>query len=82
MTDGDILLFLPDFLVDTEYDVTAAAVACLRYIRGVIPTMKKIGDIQLIFESIEATIAALNPGGVINATRPVYELGEFDDITT
>jgi hypothetical protein len=86
LTDNEILLFLPDYIVTVDevdlYDVTAAAVACLRYVRGIVPTMKKIGDITLMLETIENTIAALNPGGIINATRPVYELGEFDDITS
>jgi hypothetical protein len=61
------------------YDVSGAAVACLRYARGVIPTQKRIGDVQVYLEGIDATIASLSPGGNVPLTRPVYLYGE--DIT-
>jgi hypothetical protein len=73
---GDTLIIeiIGDYTTSTDgttsYDVDGAAVACLQYARGLIPTMKTIGSISLAFESIDKSIAALDPGGTVRLTRP------------
>jgi hypothetical protein len=90
MTDAEIKAQLADYVTvsgsTTTYDVSATAVACLQYVRGIIPQHKAIGQLTLIYEGIDKTIASLNgmggsssPGGNIPLTRPVLELGEQEE---
>lgn len=79
--DSIILAIIGDYTtVDgavTTYDISGAAVACLRYARGIVPTQKRVGELEATYEGIDNTIALiLGPGGSIPLTRPVYEYGE------
>lgn len=80
MTDVEVTAMIVDYTTVVEgvttYDVPGAAVGCLRYARGLVPISKTIGNISLAYESIDLSIAAIDPGGNIPLTRPVFELGE------
>jgi hypothetical protein len=80
MTDAEVTAAINDFTgsaVDVlAADIPSIAIGCLQYARGLIPTSKSIGNISLAYEAVDVSIAAIDPGGNIPLTRPVFELGE------
>jgi hypothetical protein len=92
VTDDIILAIIGDYTTVedsvTTYDIPGAAIACLRYARGIVPTQKRVGEVEATFEGIDATINSIRasstgaigessgPGGNVPLTRPVYEYGE------
>ena len=75
--DPTILAIVGDNTLNGTYDIDGAAVACLRYARGVIPLQKRIGEVQVVYEAIDNTINAITgPGGNVPFTHPVYAYGE------
>lgn len=89
MSDDEIKGQLADHTIISEsattYDILGAAIACLQYVRGIIPQHKSIGQLTLIYEGIDKTIASLNglngsgtssAGGNVPLTKPLLELGE------
>lgn len=83
LTDAEIAAQLADYTTTlagvTTYNTTSAAIACLQYARGLVPTSKSIGNISLAYENIDRSIAGISPGGNIPLTRPVFELGEQEE---